>query len=32
VGAPLRTKSGQEFTPVNYFVPTERDLDGIELE
>lgn len=32
VGTPLRTKSGQEFTPVNYFVPTERDLDGIDLE
>jgi hypothetical protein len=31
VGAPLRTKSGQEFTPVNYFVPTDKDLDGVDL-
>jgi hypothetical protein len=32
VGSPLRTKSGQEFTPINYFVPTEKDLDGLDLE
>jgi hypothetical protein len=32
VGSPLRTKSGQEFTPVNYFVPTRNDLDGLDLE
>lgn len=31
IGAPLRTKSGAEFTPINYFVPTDKDLDGIDL-
>lgn len=32
VGSPLRTKAGQEFTPVNYFVPTRNDLEGLDLE
>ena len=32
VGQPLRTKTGSEFTPVNYFVPTDRDLSDLDLE
>lgn len=32
VGQPLMTKSGQQFTPINYFVPTDKDLADLDLE
>lgn len=32
VGQPLVTKSGQQFTPINYFVPTDKDLADLDME
>lgn len=31
VGEPVQTKGGQTFTPITYFVPTERDLEGVDM-
>lgn len=31
IGAKVKTKSGKDFSPANYFVPTVRDLEGVDL-
>jgi hypothetical protein len=31
IGEQVATKSGQQFTPITYFVPTARELEGVDL-
>lgn len=31
IGDKVKTKSGKDFSPANYFVPTPRDLEGVDL-
>lgn len=31
IGDKVKTKTGKDFSPANYFVPTPRDLEGVDL-